>query len=127
MLFWAERALPVCRRNIKGAPMEVILSVVASARTAVKERGPLRGAPLVPRSASSLQLLSFRGGAGAPPFLGWARLRFYEFSVVLEVMPPQKNRSARSVARNLWTMGEGRPFVVSSERVRNSLRKERPL
>ena len=53
--------------------MEVILSVVASARTAVKEQGPLRGAPLVPRSASltasSLRLPSFHGGAGAPPFL----------------------------------------------------------
>ena len=53
--------------------MEVILSVVASARTAVKDPDPLRGAPLVPRSASltasSLQLLSFHGGAGAPPFL----------------------------------------------------------
>ena len=53
--------------------MEVILFFVASARTAVKEHGPLRGAPLVPRSASltasSLRLLSFHGGAGAPPFL----------------------------------------------------------
>ena len=52
--------------------MEVILCVVASARTAVNQ-GPLRGAPLVPRSAfltaSSLRLLSFHGGAGAPPFL----------------------------------------------------------
>jgi len=44
---------------------------VASARTAVKEQSPLRGAPLVPRSASltaaSLRLLSLYGGAGAPP------------------------------------------------------------
>src|SRR5437660_5420 len=46
---------------------------VASARTAVKEQSPLRGAPLVPRSASltaaSLRLLSLYGGAGAPPSL----------------------------------------------------------
>ena len=53
--------------------MEVILSVVASARTAVKNQGPLRGAPFAPRSAfltaSSLRLLSFHEGAGAPPFL----------------------------------------------------------
>ena len=44
---------------------------VASARTAVKEQSPLRGAALVPRSASltasSLRLLSRYGGAGAPP------------------------------------------------------------
>ncbi len=48
------------------------MAVVAFARTAVKDPGPLRGAPLVPRSASltaaSLRLLSFHGGAGAPPF-----------------------------------------------------------
>jgi len=46
---------------------------VASARTAVKEQSPLRGAPLVPRSASltasSLRLLPFYGEAGAPPSL----------------------------------------------------------
>jgi hypothetical protein len=53
--------------------MELILTGVAFARTAVKDLGPLRGAPLVPRSASltasSLRLLSFHGGADAPPFL----------------------------------------------------------
>ena len=43
--------------------MEVILCVVASARTAVNQG---RFAPL---TASSLRLLSFDGGAGAPPFL----------------------------------------------------------
>jgi hypothetical protein len=44
---------------------------LASARAAVKDQSPLRGAPLVPRYASltapSLRLLSFYGGAGAPP------------------------------------------------------------
>jgi len=53
--------------------LELILTVVASARTAVKDRSPLRGAPRVPRSASltasSLRLRSFHRGAGAAPFL----------------------------------------------------------
>ena len=52
--------------------MELVLTALASARTAVKDLGPLRGASLVPHSASltasSLQLLSFHRGAGAPPF-----------------------------------------------------------
>src|SRR5206468_10706036 len=46
--------------------------LVASARTAVKDRSPLRGAPLVPHSASltasSLRLRFFHRGAGAPRF-----------------------------------------------------------
>jgi hypothetical protein len=109
--------------------MEVILSVVASARTAVKDQGPLRGAPLVRRSAScilaSASVLPW--GSGRSPFLGCARFRFYKFSVVLEAMPPQKNRSASLLARNFWARREGRPFVVTFERFRNSLRKERPL
>jgi len=53
--------------------LEPVLTLVASARTAVKDRSPLRGAPLVPHSASltasSLRLLSFHRGAGAPRFL----------------------------------------------------------
>src|SRR5215468_10110545 len=49
----------------------------------------------------------------ACPILGCARFRFYEFSVVLEVMPAEKNRSASLVARNCWAMREGRPFVVT--------------
>src|SRR6266576_1380775 len=58
------------------------------------------------------------------PILGCAR--FDEISMVLEVMPPQKNHSASPVARNFWAMIEGRPFVVTFERFLNSLRKERP-
>jgi len=46
---------------------------VASARTAVKEPSPLRGAPLVPRSASltasSLRLQSFYGERALPASL----------------------------------------------------------
>ena len=46
---------------------------VASARTAVKEPSPLRGAPLVPRSASltasSLRLPSFYGERALPASL----------------------------------------------------------
>jgi hypothetical protein len=65
-------------------------------------------------------------GSRRSPFLGCARFRFYEFSLVLEVMPPQKNRSASPVARNFGARIKGRPFVVSFERFLNSLRKERP-
>jgi hypothetical protein len=53
--------------------LESVLTLVASTRTAVKDRSPLRGAPLVPRSASltasSLRPLSFHREAGAPRFL----------------------------------------------------------
>ncbi len=97
------------------------MAVVASARTAVKDPGPLRGAPLVSRSASltasSLRLLSFQGGSGRSPFLGCARFGFYEFPVVLEVMRPGKNRSASSVARNFGPWRERRPWSVTWERI----------
>ena len=101
------------------------MTVVASARTAVKDQGPLRGAPLVPRStsltASSLRLLSFHRGAGAPPFSIVRDL--INCPLVLEVMPPQKNLS---VAQNFSASTKGRPSVVNLERFHNSLRKERP-
>jgi hypothetical protein len=110
--------------------MELVLTFVASARTAVKDQGPLRGAPLV----ASLRVLDcilapasvLPWGSGRSPFLDCARFRFYEFSVVLEVLPAQKNRSASPVPRSFWPMREGRPFVVSFERFLNSLTKERP-
>ena len=64
--------------------MELVLTALASARTAVKDLGPLRGASLVPRSASltasSLRLLSFYRGAGAPPFSGVPDSDFTIFS-----------------------------------------------
>src|SRR5438876_8339284 len=55
-----------------GPPPRQNQAPLASARTAVKDQSPLRGAPLVPRSASltaflaSASALSW-GGAGAPP------------------------------------------------------------
>jgi len=58
-----RRAIPLFASDARTA--------VASARTAVKDRSPLRGAPRVPRSASltssSLRLSSSYGGAIAPP------------------------------------------------------------
>src|SRR5215470_663162 len=42
---------------------------------------------------------SLSWGSWRSPFLRCAQFRFYEFSLVLEVMPPQKNRSASPAAR----------------------------
>jgi hypothetical protein len=55
-----------------------------------------------------------------------AELGLHRFPEVLEVMPPQKNRSASSVSRNFLARKEERPFVVPFERFSISLRKERP-
>jgi len=67
--FVPEPTSPVTRGNARVLPGR---GVVASARTAVKDRSPLR-APRVPRSssltASSHRLRSFHRRAGAPPSL----------------------------------------------------------
>lgn len=52
--------------------------------------------------------------------------RFHQFSQVLEVMPPQKNRSASPVSRSFLAITQERPFEVTFERFLISLRKERP-
>src|SRR5215467_13590395 len=84
-----------CRQGSKSAARR-------SARTS------LRVLDCVLASATVLSSGSWRS-----PFLDCARFRFYKFSVVLEVMPPQKNRSVILVGRNFWAMREGRPFVVT--------------
>jgi len=53
-------------------------------------------------------------------------LRLHRFPRVLEVIPPQKNRSASFVLRNFWARRRERPSVVPFERIPISLRKERP-
>jgi hypothetical protein len=55
-----------------------------------------------------------------------AELPLHRFPQVLQVMPPQKNRSASSVLRDFLARREERPFVVPFERILSSLRKERP-
>src|SRR5262250_820641 len=116
-------------RNIKGRPFGGDF-----------DRGSLRSdcrqgsRPAARRSArASLRVLDcilaaasvLPGGSGRSPFLGCARLD--EFSLVREVMPPQKNRSASPVARNLWARIKGRPFrsrvwvLVSIPTERNAL------
>jgi hypothetical protein len=49
--------------------------------------------------------------------------RFHQLSQVLEVMPPQKNRSASSVWRKFLAMTQERPFEVTFESF--SFRSER--
>src|SRR5262249_35671841 len=103
-------------RNIKGRPFGV--GVDACSLRSQRRQG---SRPAARRSArTSLRVLDcvlasatvFSPGSWRSPFFDGARFRFYEFFVVLEVMPPQKNRSASLVARR--AMKEGRLFVVSS-------------
>ena len=84
-------------------------------------RASLRVLDCVLASASVLSSGSWRS-----PFLDCARFRFYEFPVVLEVMPAEKNRSASLVARNFWAMREGRPFGVGLIVCIFTYRKEHP-
>ena len=109
--------LPITRRNIKVRPFGVDFdrrSLRSDCRQASKPaarrsaRTSLRVLGCVRASATVLS-----SGGWRCPFFDCARFRFYEFSVVLEVMPPQTNRSASLVARNFWALREGRPFVVS--------------
>src|SRR6266566_962042 len=115
LLTEAFRVHGVFERNIEGAPLESVLTLVASARTAVKDRSPLRGAPLVPHSASltasSLRLRFFHRGAGAPRFFVALNSYFMNFPWSRKVMLPQKNRSASPVARNFLARIKERPFV----------------
>src|SRR5215469_2219071 len=107
----------VSGRNIKVRPFGVDF-----------ERGSLRSdcrqgsRPAARRSArTSLRVLDcvlasatvLSSGSWRSPFFDCTQFRFYEFSVVLEVMPPQKHRSASLVVRNVWAMREERPFVVT--------------
>ena len=85
-------------------------------------RASLRVLHCVLASASVLSSGSWRS-----PFLDCARFRFYEFSVVLEVMPAEKNRSTSLVARNFWAMREGRRFGVGVIVCIFTYRKEHPL
>ena len=62
---------------------------IAFAQAAVKDHGPLRGAPLVPRSASltapSLRLPSFHGELalpGAPPLTEPAHVRYMVTKII---------------------------------------------
>src|SRR5258707_11316981 len=64
-------------------------------------------------------------GSWRSPFLRCAQFRFYEFSLVLEVMPPQKNRSASPAARNFVARIKERPCGVSFECCFNLLPLER--
>ena len=85
-------------------------------------RASLRVLDRVLASASVLSSGSWRS-----PFLDCVRFRFYEFSVVLEVMPAEKNRSASLVARNFWAMREGRPFGVDLDCSNLHLQEGAPL
>src|SRR5262245_1345263 len=105
------------RRNIKVRPFGGDFD-----RRSLRSDGRQGSQPAARRSArTSLRVLDcvvasatvLSSGSWRSPFLDGARFRFYEFSVVVEVMPPQKNRSACLVARNFWVMREGRPFVVN--------------
>src|SRR6516162_7628919 len=109
--------LPITRRNIKVRPFGVDFD-----RRSLRSDCRQGSKPAARRSArTSLRVLDcvlasatvLSSGSWRSPFFDCARFRFYEFSLVLEVMPPQKNRSASLVARNFWAMREGRPFVVS--------------
>jgi len=66
------------------------------------------------------------GGSSRSSFLGSARWRFYEFSLVLDVMPFGKNRSTSPVLRNFSAKIQGRPLVVSFERFRKFAQKGVP-
>ena len=108
---------PITRRKIKVRPFGVDFD-----RRSLRSDCRQGSKPAARRSArTSLRVLDcvlasatgLSSGRWRCPFFDCARFRFYEFSVVLEVMPPQKNRSASLVARNFWFMREGRPFVVS--------------
>ena len=74
------------QRNIEGRPLEVTLT-----------RRSLRS--------------DRRRGSSRSSFLGSARLRFYEFSLVLEAMPLRKNRSTSPVLRNISAKYRGAPLL----------------
>src|SRR6266699_1227428 len=113
LLTEAFRVHGVFERNIEGAPLESVLTLVASARTAVKDRSPLRGAPLVPHSASltasSLRLRFFHRGAGAPRVFVALNSYFMNFPWSRKVMLPQKNRALRIRLGKAWPDGPDLP------------------
>jgi hypothetical protein len=109
-----NRPFEVLERNIKWRPYGVDFH-----RRSLRSDRRQGSRPAARRSArASLRVLDcflapasvFPWGSGRSPFPGCARFRFCEFSLVLEVMPSQKNRSARPVGRNFWARREGRPF-----------------
>jgi len=114
-----ERGRGTCtiwRRNIEVRPCGVDFD-----RRSLRSDGRQGSKPAARRSArTSLRVLDcvlasatvLSSGSWRSPFFDCTRFRLYEFSVVLEVMPPQKNRSASLVAQNFGAMREGRPFVV---------------
>src|SRR5437660_2184425 len=118
------------QRNIEGRPFGVGVdacslrsdcrqgSKPASRRSA---RASLRVLDCVLAPASVLSSGSWRS-----PLFRCAQFRFYEFSLVPEVMRPQKNRSASPVARNILARIKERPCGVNFERCLNlsPLRKE---
>jgi hypothetical protein len=104
------------RRNIKVRPFGVDFD-----RRSLRSDCRQGSKPAARRSArTSLRVLDcvlasatvLSSGSWRSPFFD-CRWPFYEFSVVLEVMAPQKNRSASLLARNFWAMREGRPVIVS--------------
>ena len=118
------------QRNIEGRPFGVDFD-----RRSLRSDCRQGSKPAARRSAgTSIRVLDcvlavasvLLGGSWRSSFLGSARWRFYEFSLVLEVMPFRKERSTSPVVRNFSAKIQGRPFGVSFERFRNSLRKERP-
>ena len=101
-------------RNIDGRPFDLMNSgqpFMRPQNPTAKERSStvLRFASFPP------SILTLPGDA--------AELRLHRFSQVLQVMPPQKNRSESSVSRDFLAWREERPFVVPFERF--SFRSER--
>jgi len=97
--------------------LESVLTPVASARTAVKDRSPLRGAALVPRStsltASSLRLLSFHRGAGAPPFFVGRNSKSMNFPWSWrKLLAESKKHQAWKLLRSIPALGPIRAAVL---------------
>ena len=127
---------PLILRNIDGRPFDLMNSgqpFMRPQNPTAKERSStvLRFASFPPSilkrsgGASRVEMNALRAPLIPLPTLPGdaAELRLHRFSQVLQVMPPQKNRSESSVSRDFLAWREERPFVVPFERF--SFRSER--
>src|SRR5207302_8855069 len=116
-------------RNIEGRPCGV--GVDACSLRSDRHQG---SKPASRRSArASLRVLDcvlapaavLSTGSWRSPFLSFAQFRCYEFSLVLEVMPPQKSRSVSPLLLNFLARIKERPCGVKFECCLNFLQSER--
>src|SRR5436189_130228 len=119
----------VSGRNIEGRPVGVGVDA-CSLRSDCRQGSK----PASRRSArTSLRVLDcvlapatvLSSGSWRSPLLRCAQFLFYEFSLVPEVMLPQKDRSASPVARNFLARIKERPCGVNFESVSIFLHSER--